>query len=215
MTNDQLARGVANSLWPYLRAGRWRRHTCLRDLGKWNPAGYPSGPRTASVPSTPAASTVVVVHEEEWIAALLLAEEWPGAECAMCGGAGHVALTETSSGMGAWYERTDMPCPACAGAGILRSSWAIRLTRESHDATLAGLTGTQRVAYLGSLYSVVRTPFRPQPNRHGRLRLRRVEYDPRLCPVAAGALTTLARAASLVRVDEDRVDEYLVDNRAW
>ena len=214
--DEQLARGVANSLWPYLRAGRWQRHVCMRDLGKWNPAGYRGpGPRTGSVASSSAASTVVVQHDEWWIAALLLAEEWPGVECRVCRGAGRSTVPVASSGMGAWYEHTDVPCHACTGTGVLKSSWAIRLSREAHDRTLLGLTSTQRFAYLACHRSIARAPFWLRPNRHGALRLRRHPTDPHIDSVSAGVLVTIARAARIVWIDEARVDAYLVDDRGW
>ena len=74
----QLARAVANSLWPALRRQRWSTHTVTRDLSKSNPTAHHSGPRAARVPTSPAASTTIIQHREEWIAALLLREEYDG-----------------------------------------------------------------------------------------------------------------------------------------
>ena len=73
----QLARAIANSLWPKLKSDRWREHTCTRDLAAYNPAPIPQvGPR--GFRATPSAITRVVQHHERWISAMLYAKEWFG-----------------------------------------------------------------------------------------------------------------------------------------
>jgi hypothetical protein len=73
----QLARAIANSLWPHLKRQRWQQHTVTRDLAAYNPSNAPQiGPR--GFRTTPSAVTSVVQHHEEWIAAMLYAKEWFG-----------------------------------------------------------------------------------------------------------------------------------------
>jgi hypothetical protein len=75
----QLARGIANSLWPHLKRQRWRQHTVTRDLAAYNPSNAPQiGP--GGFRTTPSAVTSVVQHHEEWIEAMLYAEEWFGGD---------------------------------------------------------------------------------------------------------------------------------------
>jgi hypothetical protein len=74
----QLARAVSNALWPNLKRNRWSTHTVTRDLSKSNPHAYTTGPRVARVPTTPAASTTIIQHQEQWISCLLLKEEYDG-----------------------------------------------------------------------------------------------------------------------------------------
>jgi hypothetical protein len=76
--DSQLARAVANSLWPQLKRQRWQTHTVTRNLSSYNPRGYSARPQAGSVATTPAASATVVLHEEAFIACLLLREEYDG-----------------------------------------------------------------------------------------------------------------------------------------
>jgi hypothetical protein len=74
----QLARAVANALWPALRRQRWQTHTVTRNLAQSNPRGYSARPHAGSIATTEAASSTVVVHTESFITALLLREEYDG-----------------------------------------------------------------------------------------------------------------------------------------
>jgi hypothetical protein len=76
--DSQLARAVANSLWPALRRQRWQTHTVTRNLAQSNPRGYAARPHAGSIVTTEAASSTVIVHEEHFITALLLREEYDG-----------------------------------------------------------------------------------------------------------------------------------------
>jgi hypothetical protein len=76
--DSQLARAVANSLWPALRRQRWQTHTVTRNLSSHNPRGYSARPQAGSIATTEVASSTVVVHTESYITALLLREEWDG-----------------------------------------------------------------------------------------------------------------------------------------
>lgn len=69
--SKQLLRGIANSLWPHLKLGQWRRST--RNLA---PTHAHFSTRASQVDKAPSLSQTITVAE--WVDALLLSEEWPG-----------------------------------------------------------------------------------------------------------------------------------------
>jgi len=204
--DPQLARATANALWPAWRRDRWRRHVCLRDTVRSNPRGY-SDLRTGTIPR--AASTMVVQHEEAWLEAVLLSEEWPGITCAACGGHGR----EPGGAADAWVEPFTGAgeCGACGGKGLVTASYCVRLTRAAHDAAVVLMPDEWRVALRAVRASTAWLPFEVTQNRHGRRKLRRNSHDPLVTPVAGLALEELARAAHLMPVSEATVDAFLLD----
>jgi hypothetical protein len=207
----QLARAVANALWPAWRRDRWQRSVCTRDFARSNPRGY-SALHSGTVPMTPAARTTLVTHEEAWLEAVLLAEEWPGTSCVTCGGQGEVegSLAWTNGGFGGStpYRAS---CVACGGSGVATASYCVRLTRAAHDRVVFMLSSEERVALASVRHSTARAPFTVETNRHGRRKLRRNQNDPLVTAAAANALEALASAALLARVDEETVDAFLLD----
>ena len=167
---------------------------------------------SGTVPMTPAARTTLVTHEEEWLEAVLLAEEWPGSSCVTCGGHGEVegSLAWTNGGFGGStpYRAS---CVACGGSGVTTASYCVRLTRAAHDAAVFMLPSEERVALASVRRASARVPFELGKNRHGHLKLRRNSHDPLVTAAAASALEALARAAQLAHVDEATVDAFLID----
>ena len=203
----QLARAVANALWPAWRRDRLRRHVCLRDMARSNPLGY-SPLHSGTVAIAPAARTTVVTYEEEWLEAVLLTEEWPGVTCVACGGHGRV--TEPIANV--WDEPFDGPgaCGECGGGGVVSVSYCLRLTRAAHDSAVFLMSSEERVALLAARRAGAHVPFEVTENRHGRRKLRRNSHDPLITPVAAAALEALARAVTLAPVSEATVDAFLL-----
>ena len=208
----QLARGIANALWPAWRRDRWQRSVCTRDTVRSNPRGY-SALHSGTVALAPHASTTIVQHEEAWLEAVLLSEEWPGGTCVACGGTGR--MTATTSWENCAYGGnlpSEITCPACAGSGVQRASYCVRLTRAAHDACVFMMPSEKRVALLAVRSSRVRSPFEVTMNRHGRRKLRRNSHDPLVTPLAAEALEDLAGVAQLAPVSEATVDAYLLED---
>ena len=220
----QLARAVANALWPAWRRDRWRTYRCVRDMARSNPMGY-SPLRSGSIAIASAASTTVVTYEEAWLegrwaarggpfsgepvdGALLLAEEWPGVTCRACGGRGREPVGTAS----AWDEPFEPAgaCCACGGRGVVSASYIIRLSRAAHDAALLLMPDEWRVALLAARRSTARMPFEVTMNRHGRSKLRRNSHDSLITPSAASALEAVAGACTLAGVSEDVVNAFLL-----
>ena len=208
----QLARAIANALWPVWRRDRWRQHVCTRDTARSNPHGY-SALRTGSVEMTPAARTTIVQHEEEWLEAVLLSEEWPGGTCVTCDGRGEVdgSLAWTNGAFGGSTPQR-ASCGACGGSGVVTASYCVRLTRAAYDHVTFMMPSERRVALLAARASRARSPFTITENRHGRRKLRRNPRDPLLTVEAAAALEDIARAAQLAPVSEATVDAFLLDD---